>query len=90
METKYMISTEVSFHWVRRITARMGSEGVLRLTFHGDENVTDEQFNTAEIMIFTEDPEMVGRLVAAINGAAEPPMMIDENGNRSIFDDVDA
>ena len=66
----YMISAGVHFHWVKRISAETNSKGVLKLTVHGDENVTDEQFNTAEIMIFTEDPEMVGRLVAAINGAA--------------------
>jgi len=66
----YMISTGASFHWVKRVTAETNTIGVLKLTFHGEE-VNDEQFNHAEVVVFTEDPEMVKRLVAAINGCNE-------------------
>jgi len=67
----YMISAQTNFHWVRRITAETNTSGVLKLILHGDE-VTDEQFNYAEIVIFTGNPAMVERLVTAINGGELP------------------
>ena len=72
----YMISAQANFHWVKSIRAETNSSGVLKLVLHGAE-VTDEQFNTAEIVIFTENPEMVKRLVAAINNCAAEPDVIE-------------
>jgi hypothetical protein len=62
-----MISTSASFHWVKKVTAETNSDGVLKLIVHGDPDVSDCQFNQAEILIFTEDAAMVDRLVKAIN-----------------------
>lgn len=69
----YMISASSSYHWVRRISAETNTEGVLKIILHGDDGVSDIQFNSAEIMIFTGDKQLVDRLVIAINNAAIPP-----------------
>ena len=68
----YMISSQSNFHWVRRVSAETNTPGALKLTLHGDEGVNDIQFNSAEVLIFMDDPALVSRLVAAINGVNEP------------------
>jgi hypothetical protein len=65
-----IVSTGAYYHYVRRISAYSNSSGVLNLTLSGDEGVSNHQFNMAEITVFTEDKELVDRLVAAINGCA--------------------
>ncbi|MHB8272013.1 hypothetical protein [Bradyrhizobium sp.] len=73
--SKYMISTSTNFHWVRKIVAGTNGDGVLKLTFEGDPEVSDCQYNHAEVMVFTDDIALVDRLIGAINGAAKvrPP-----------------
>ena len=66
----YMISTTLNVHWATRIEASSGTEGTLKLTIHGDPAASTEQYNIAEVTIFTEDKALVERLITAINGAA--------------------
>jgi hypothetical protein len=70
----YMISTGSYYHHVLRIEAETNGDGVLKLMLYGGA-VTDEQFNQADITIFTEekDQPLVDRLVAAINGCNVEP-----------------
>lgn len=65
-----MITSTVAFHWATRVSAHHGTKGTLQITVYGDPCASDEQFNMGEVTIFTEDPDLVDRLVAAINGAA--------------------
>ncbi len=67
----YAISVGAYYHWIKRIEATPPSDGVLKLTLHGDPDATPDQNNSAEILIFMEDQALVDRLVKAINGAAE-------------------
>jgi hypothetical protein len=67
----FMVSSGSNYHYVRRISAESNTDGVLKLVLHGDEDVSDIQFNYAEVLIFTDDQAMVDRLIAAINGAAQ-------------------
>ena len=67
-----MISTGAHYHWVKRITASTYGQGALKLTLHGEQDEGFQQFNDAEITVFTDDVALTERLVAAINGAAEP------------------
>lgn len=66
----YLISAGSSFHWVKSVEASTHGSGVLKLTLHGEPDVSDECFNRAEVLIFTDDVDLTGRLVVAINGAA--------------------
>jgi hypothetical protein len=68
-----MISTGANYHWVERITAETNTKGVLKLILHGAEDVSDQQFNQAEITIFTDNPALVRRLVDAVNECAKTP-----------------
>jgi DNA-binding protein YbaB len=67
-----MISTGAHYHWVKAISASTHGNGALKLTLRGESDDTHQQFNEAEITIFTDDVELTKRLVAAINGAAKP------------------
>lgn len=67
----YLIAAGAHYHWVRKITASTHGNGVLKLTLHGDADALDEQFNQVEVTVFTDDVEMVDRLIAAIN-SVEP------------------
>ncbi len=66
----YMVSSQSIFHWVKRVSAESNTKCVLKLRLSGDEDVSDQQFNTAEVTVFMDDHALVERLVAAINGAA--------------------
>lgn len=67
-----MISTGAHYHWVKAISADTHGGGALKITLHGDADEDFQQFNQAEITIFTDDAELTERLIAAINGAAKP------------------
>jgi hypothetical protein len=67
-----MISTGAHYHWVKTISASTHGSGALKLTLHGESDESFQQFNDAEITIFTDDVELTERLIAAINGAAKP------------------
>jgi len=62
-----MISGSAAFHWVERISAEHNTKGALKIVLHGAHNPEADQFNIAEVMIFTENADMCDRLVAAIN-----------------------
>lgn len=66
-----MISTGAHYHWVKTISADTHGSGALKLTLHGDTDENFQQFNQAEITIFTDDVALTERLIAAINGAAK-------------------
>lgn len=70
-EPAYLISTGTHYHWVKQITASTYGDGALKLTLRGDPEVSQIQFNEAEITIFTDDVALTDRLIAAINGAAK-------------------
>lgn len=63
------IATGAHYHHVKKITAGTHGNGVLKLELWGAEDGPD-QFNMAEITIFTDDEALASRMVAAINGAA--------------------
>jgi hypothetical protein len=65
-----MISTGAHYHWVKSITASTHGSGALKLTLRGRDDESFQQFNEADITIFTDDIELTERLIAAINGAA--------------------
>lgn len=65
-----MISSGAHYHHVRSITASTHGNGALTLTLHGDADASPEQFNDAEVTVFTDDVDLTARLIAAINGAA--------------------
>jgi DNA-binding protein YbaB len=67
-----MISTGAHYHWVKSISASTHGSGALKLTLHGGRDETFQQFNEAEITVFTDDEALTDRLIAAINGAAKP------------------
>lgn len=67
-----MISTGIHFHWVKSISAGTYGNGALKITLHGDLDENMQQFNEAEITVFTDDVALTERLIAAINGAAKP------------------
>jgi len=69
--TALMISTGAHYHWVKSISASTHGDGALKLTLQGAEDEDFQQFNQAEITIFTDDERLVDRLIAAINGAAK-------------------
>lgn len=70
------IHADLSLFWVKRITASSTrtSGAPLQLKLESDTS-------TASITIFTDNPELTERLIAAINGAAEPvePAKIEED-----------
>ncbi|MCK1430869.1 hypothetical protein [Bradyrhizobium sp. 87] len=70
--TALMISTGAHYHWVKAIEASTHGGGALKLTLHGGADEDFQQFNQAEITVFTDDADLVERLIAAINGAAKP------------------
>jgi len=67
----YIVTSSANYHWVKKITAETNGDGVLKLTFIGDPDVVDHQFNKAEVNIFTDNVDMVDRLIDAINGVNE-------------------
>jgi len=72
MTTALMISTGTHYHWVKSISAATFGGGALRLTLRGEQSESFQQFNEAEIVIFTDDAELTERLIAAINAASSP------------------
>lgn len=70
-----MVSTGAHYHWVKSIEASTYGNGALKLTLHGEPDDSFQQFNAAEITIFTDDEDLTARLVAAINGATKPPVV---------------
>jgi hypothetical protein len=77
----YMISTGAHYHWVERITAETNTPGALKIILHGAEDVSDQQFNQAEITIFTDNAALARRLAAAINECAKAPARKHEVAN---------
>lgn len=71
--TAQMISTGAHYHWVKTISASTYGNGVLKLELHGARDAKADQFNMAEITVFTDDVALTERLVEAINGAAAKP-----------------
>ncbi len=71
MTAPLMISASTNYHWVKSISASTTGSGALKLTMRGNSDFP-YQFNEAEITIFTDDAALTERLIAAINGAANP------------------
>jgi hypothetical protein len=69
----YMVTSSANYHWVERVEAVTNTNGVLKLSLHGNPDVSGEQFNMSEVTIFIDDQSLVDRLVAAINGCALTP-----------------
>ena len=67
------LTAGIHFHSVTNITARSYDGKALKLTVHGDSSASEEQFNQAEIVLFTEDSAMVGQLIEAINKILPTP-----------------
>jgi D-lyxose ketol-isomerase len=65
------IATGAHYHWVKSISAMTHGNGALKITLHGERDETSQQFNEAEITVFTDDVALTERLIAAINGAAK-------------------
>jgi hypothetical protein len=63
------------YHHVTGITARSSGNNDLALTFNGDPSQSDIQRNSAEIVLFMEDEDLIARLIDAINGAALAPAL---------------
>lgn len=84
MSNKLMITTSANYHWVRKIKAGSYDGLALKLIINGDTDASDCQSNEVEINLFFEeiDRALVGRLVVAINDAAnfvdEPPQPVDD------------
>lgn len=74
MSGPYMVYATTAFHWVTKITAHTHGDGVLTLTLHGDPTVSENQFNDAEIKIFTDNLNLTDRLVSAINAVVDQPV----------------
>jgi DNA-binding protein YbaB len=73
-----IVSTTINYHWIKKIVASTNGGGVLKLTLEGDQSVSDCSFNQAEILIFTDDDDLTGRLIEAINNAAAKPEIATE------------
>jgi hypothetical protein len=67
------LTSGTHYHSVTKITASSYDGKALKLTLHGDSSASDEQHNQAEIVLFTEDPGMVGQLIEAINKILPTP-----------------
>lgn len=61
------------YHYVTGITAHTNGDAALTLTFNGKPSQYHTQHNSAKIVLFMEDKDLVDRLIVAINGAAPAP-----------------
>jgi len=64
----FFVSSSIDYHHVKKIEASTHGNGVLRITLHGDPDVSGFQFNSSEIIVFLDDRELVNRLITGING----------------------